>query len=193
MNTINRARSVSRSFVERVAPRVSPQTQQLVTLGREQGWNCAVLGQAPIPNEPVRLGDWLIVPAHQDSSPVPVRAIGRVQAIFAAGLRPKGFVVVHEAPMLLPAPVQDQPNTLRLSVLPDQFKSGLKVVGTVLGVLATFLVAATGLVLLAVAAVSLAVILAVPVALMVGAAVIDPILVVVTEDGYWIEIDRWWN
>jgi hypothetical protein len=65
MNTSTQARSVSTSFVGRVAPVVSPQVQQVVTLGRQQGWNCAVLGQAPFPNEPVRLGDWLIVPAQR--------------------------------------------------------------------------------------------------------------------------------
>ena len=162
MNTSSQARSVSTSFVGRVAPIVSPQVQQVVTLGRQQGWNCAVLGQAPFPNEPVRLGDWLIVPAHQDSSLVPARALERVQAIFSAGLRPKGFVVVHEAPKLLSAPVQDQPSRLQMSALPDQLRSALKVVGLALGALAALLVIISGLAILAVAAIALAAILIVP-------------------------------
>jgi len=193
MNTSNQARSVSPSFVGRVAPLVSPQVRRVLTLGRQQGWNCTVLGQAPLPGEPVRLGDWLLVPAHQDSSPVPTRALERVQAIFAAGLRPKGFVVVHEAPMLLPAPRQDERNTLSMSALPTRFRSGLKAVGTALGALGTLLVVASGLSVLAVAVIALAAILVVPAILVVGAAVVDPILVAVTEDGYWIEIDRWWS
>jgi hypothetical protein len=32
-----------------------------------------------------------------------------------------------------------------------------------------------------------------PALLVVGAVVVDPILVAVTEDGYWVEIDRWWS
>jgi hypothetical protein len=31
----------------------------------------------------------------------------------------------------------------------------------------------------------------VPAIFMAGAALIDPILIAVTEDDYWIEIDRW--
>jgi hypothetical protein len=193
MNVSNQAKSVSTSFVERVAPIVSPQVQQVITLGRQQGWNCSVLGQAPFPSEPVRLEDWLIVPAHQDSSPVPDRALGRVQAIFAAGLRPKGFIVVHEAPMLLPAPAQNQTDTLQMSALPDRHRSVLKVASAGLGVLGTLLVAVSGLAILAMAAISLAALLVVPATLAVGAAVVDPILVAVTEDEYWIEIDRWWS
>jgi hypothetical protein len=193
MNSYSQANSLPTSFVGRVAPMLSPQTRQLTTLGRQQGWNSAVLGQAPLPSEPVRLGDWLIVPAHLDSSPVPARALARVQAIFAAGLRPKGFVVVHEAPKLLPAPVQDHPDALRMSALPAPVRSALKVTSIAVGVLGTLAVVASGLAILAVAAISLAAILALPAILVVGAAVVDPILVAVTDDGYWIEIDRWWN
>ena len=193
MNTADRARSVSTSHVGQVAAIVSPEVRQMVTLGRQRGWRCAVLGQAPLPSEPVRLGDWYIVPVHQDSSPVPARALERVQSVFAAGLRPKGFVMVHEAPKLLAAPRQDRPDTVRMSALPAQLKSGLKVASIALGALATLLVVTTGLAILALAAISLAAILIVPVVLAVGAVVVDPILVAVTEDGYWVEIDRWWN
>lgn len=193
MSISSQAKTISTSFVERVAPVASQEARQLVLLGRQKGWDCAVLGRAPFPSEPVRLGDWLIVPAHQDSSQVPARALARVQAIFAAGARPKGFVMVHEAPKLLPAPVDSGPSTLPMSAVPDRLKSALRVASTALGALATVLVATTGLAILALAALTLAAVLAVPALLAVGAVVVDPILVAVTEDGYWIEIDRWWN
>ena len=32
----------------------------------------------------------------------------------------------------------------------------------------------------------------IPTAFLTGAALIDPILIAVTEDDYWVEIDRWW-
>ena len=41
------------------------------------------------------------LPAQLDSTHIPARALERVQAIYAVGLRPQGFVVVHEAPPLL--------------------------------------------------------------------------------------------
>ena len=172
---------------------LSPEVRQFVALGHERGWRPTVIGRAPVPREPVRLEDWLIAPVHQDSSPVPDRALRRVQDIFAAGLRPKGFVVVHEAPRLLPAPTQQKPKPLRMPVLSDQLRSTLKLAGAGLGVLGAGLVIVTGVAVLAVAALSLAAILVVPATLVVGAVVVDPILVAVTEDGYWIEIDRWWN
>ena len=45
----------------------------------------------------------------------------------------------------------------------------------------------------ALAAVGAATLVAIPLTLMLGAALLDPILVAVTDDGYWVEIDRWVN
>ena len=190
MNDIPQERSLSTSFVDRVAPKVSPEVLLLVTLGQQRGWRPVVCGRAPFPDEPVRLGDWLIAPVHQDSSLVPARALERVQTIFAAGLRPKGFVVVHEAPKLLPAPRQQKIESVRIPALPTQLKSTLKLVCTGLGVLGGGL-AIAGAAVLAVTALSIAAIVALPAFLIVGAIVVDPILVAVTEDGYWVEVDRW--
>jgi hypothetical protein len=195
MNTLTHSQSLSTSFAKRVATLVSPETRRLVNLGRQQGWDCAVLGNAPLPSAPVRLGEWLIVPAHQDSSEVPARALERVQAIYAAGLRPQGFVVVHEAPLLLSAPKPNTPHTWRMPVLSPQVQSVLKAAAGVLGTLAVGLVAIAGVVAVAalmVAVVSIAAILVFPIFAM-GAVMLDPILVAITEDGYWVEIDRWWN
>ena len=191
MNHSNNNNSISSGFVNRVAPMVSPATLQLLLLGQQRGWDFAVLGQAPLPEDPVRLGDWLIVPADQDTSQVPARALERVQAIYAAGIRPKGFVVVHEAPKLLSAPVQDEPNTLRMPILPAQLKTTLTVVAGALGVLAIGFVVLSTIAVLAVLAISVAAMLILPAALVVGVALVDPILIAVTEDGYWVELDRW--
>jgi hypothetical protein len=104
-------------------------------------------------------------------------------------LRPRGFVVVHEAPKLLPAPVGHAPRPLDLAPISTQIKSGLKVAGAALGVTAAALAGVSVAAVLVVGFLALAA-LAVPV-LAVGAVVVDPILVAVTEDGWWIEIDRW--
>ncbi len=97
-----------------------------------------------------------------------------------AGIDLKGFVVVHEAPMGLPAPAQE-----RVSHLPqisDQFKTALSTASkTVLPALGIALLAASQIAVIAVAGMAM------------GLATLDPILVVVTEDDYWVEIDRWWD
>jgi hypothetical protein len=161
--------------------------QDLVTFGRSQGWDFPVLGYAPLPAQHVHVNGWLIVPAHLDSSPLPARAQQRMDAIFVAGIRPTGWLLVHEAPKLLPANVEEveapTPNTILSPKARQQTRSALKAVGTVLGGLAV----ATGTVALAVAAV----VAFLPVILIAGLILIDPILVAVTEDGFWVEIDRW--
>jgi hypothetical protein len=133
----------------------------------------------------------VIVPAEQDTSLVPARALGRVEEIFTAGLRPKGFVVVHEAPKLLPAPADHATEPLRVSPIPAELKSRLKRVGLGLALAGVALVAVPGLLVVAGALLALAATVALPALLLVGAVIVDPILVAVTDDGWWIEIDRW--
>jgi hypothetical protein len=191
MNTTHTSRSLTTTLAGGVATLTSPDARNLMTLGREYGWNFTVLGQAPLPSDPVRFEDWVIVPAHQDSSPVPERAFERVQTIFAAGLRPKGFVIVHEAPKLLPASLDSKPDTLQMSLISPKLKSTLKLAGGALGTVGVMLVTITGLAVLAMAVLFVAAMLLAPAMLVMGATMVDPILIAVTEDGCWIEIDRW--
>ena len=161
-----------------------PQAQQLLALGERNGWLFHYLGQAPIPINPIRAGNWLLMPAQQDNSRIPTRTYQRIQAIYAQGLRPKGFVVVHEAPMQLSAPKTKETSRIEPRAKTNSY---LKVIGT----------AALGIGALAGAAVALVSVLVIggvlllPMAMVAGAILIDPILIVVTEDDHWIEIDRW--
>ncbi len=177
---------------ENAAPSV--ETRNLLSLGRKNNWGFQVLGRAPMPERATRLGDWLLVPAQIDSSSIPSRTLARIQAIFTVGIRPKGFVLAHEAPKLLPSPttegnkLQDhfsQPiaktTPIRRTESPQRitelFTTAMSGLGTLLSGLLTILGS-----------------LILPAAYLVGAVImLDPILVAVTEDGYWIEIDRWWN
>lgn len=191
MNTANKTNAVSTMIAAQLVNLASPQTHQMIAFGQQQGWGCRVLGQAPMPTETTRLGDWLIVPAHMDSSPLPERAFERVQAIYGSGLRPKGFVVVHEAPMLLAAPKESDARNFRLPLLPPKIKSALKVAGYGLGGLAALIAMVLGLLVMAFAVAMLAGIVLLPAALIAGATIVDPILIAVTDDDYWVEIDRW--
>jgi hypothetical protein len=113
--------------------------------------------------------------------PIPARALERVQAIYAAGIRPKAFVIAHEAPAQLLAPA-DAPKVSRLTFLASQMAqhsiSTVKVIGKVTAVAIPIVV--SGLGLLGLAALGLA-----------AVALTDPCLILVTEDNVWIEIDYW--
>ena len=146
------------------------QAQQLLALGDRMGWHTQVIGRAPMLKEAVRLQDWMLVPAHEDTTAIPARTMRRIHTLFSQGLRPQGFVVVHEAPMQLAAPktvVEEKPLV--------EWEGVGKAVGTVARVMGVLLLGS----------------LLLPLGLIAGVVMLDPILVAVTEDGYWIEIDRW--
>lgn len=148
------------------------QAQQLLALGDFMGWRTQLIGEAPMLTEPVRLRDWLLVPAHEDSVRLPARTLRRIQTIYSQGLRPQGFVVVHEAPMQLPAPEADADKQHDKEI---EWKGIGKTAGTIVKVLGVLALSSFLL----------------PLGLVAGVVLLDPILIAVTEDGYWIEIDRW--
>jgi hypothetical protein len=145
------------------------QAQQFLALGDLMGWNSQLIGKAPMLEKPVRLKDWMLVPAQEDSSEIPQRTLRRIQTIYSQGLRPQGFVVVHEAPMQLTAPKPEPVSKSEIQRTPFDLSRGVEIFVRVLGTLLM------GTALL-------------PLGLLM---VLDPIMVAVTEDRYWIEIDRW--
>lgn len=159
----------------------SKTTKNLMALGQREGWAFAVLGIAPMPQEPITLSKWRIVPAHLDTSPIPQHAMERIQTIYAQGIRPQGFVVVHELPAQLPAQAP--------GVIEGEFvtRPGYdftidvnKIVGVglkAMGAVAIAAVTAVGIVLPAMFAVG-------------SALLLDPILIAVADD-VWVEVDRW--
>jgi len=179
MNTSITNVPISSSIAERELSDLPPETRQLLSLGRRRRWLVQLLGKAPMLQEPVRLGDWLLVPAQDDPTAIHERALDRIQAIFAAGIRPQGFVLVHEAPKLLKAPATPEekpaetlPGFSATAPLPESIVSLASALGAGLAGLASLIF---------------------PMLLFVAAAMVDPILVAVTEDGFWVEIDRWYT
>jgi hypothetical protein len=92
--------------------------------------------------------------------------------------------------MLLTAGVADQRAEIArkpiISIPPERVESirtGLKAACGILGTAAL----ATGTIVLGV----LAIAALIPVALIAGVVLLDPILIAVTEENTWIEIDRW--
>ena len=154
-------------------------TRQLLALGREEGWHFRILGQAPVLTEPVRIQDWLLVPALEDSTPLPDSTMERLYAIYACGIHPQGFVLVHEAPLRLTSPVQEETK-------PTKTVDLKKIGGAALG-----LAALTGSLIAGAAIAVVGGLLILPVGLIAAAVIVDPILVAVMPDNTWVEIDRW--
>lgn len=155
------------------------QTIQLLTLGQENRWSTRVLGKAPMIKLPIRIQDWLLVPSTMDSTSLPDRAIQRIKALYDAGIRPQGFVLVHEAPLQLKAPTPQEKPKVDKQLLK-------KIGGAAIG-----LAAITGSLVAAVGVAIVGGLLILPAGLLAAAVIIDPILVAVMPDDSWVEIDRW--
>ena len=138
---------------------IATQTELLMDVGNRNNWHFVNLGKAPIPEQPVQAGEWLILSAMEDNSPIPTRTMQRIQTIYQQGIRPQHWVVVHEAPLLLSAPQPEKAKKPR--ILPY-----LALLGGLGALLATTLITT--------------------------AAVVDPILIAITPEFDWIEIDRWY-
>jgi hypothetical protein len=137
---------------------LATQTQLLMYVGYKFNWDFINLGKAPIPEQPVRAGEWLIISATDDSSRIPRQTMQRIQTIYQEGIRPLHWVVVHEAPFLLSAPKTEK----KVHILPYI---------AILGGLGVWLATT----------------------LITTAAIVDPILIAITPEYDWIEIDRWYN
>lgn len=154
-------------------------TQRLLIIAQENHWAVQVFGKAPMVHQPVRVKKWLLVPATMDSTALPDKTMQRLHIIYDEGIRPQGFVMVHEAPLQLKGPSTPQK--------PKPDKEVLKGIGgavLALGVLSGSLVFAAGIVILGG-------LLILPAGLLAAAALVDPILVAVMPDNTWVEIDRW--
>ena len=138
--------------------KLATQTQLLLDIGYRNNWEFVFMGKAPIPNQPVRVGDWLIVDAQEDKTRIPRKTIHRIQTIYESGIQPQSWVMVHEAPYLLSAPKQKN-------------KHHLIPYFALLGGLGVWLASSV----------------------ITAAAIVDPILIAITSDLDWVEIDRWYD
>lgn len=102
-----------------------------------------------------------------DPVEAPVVAQDRLSALRRSGVQIKGFVIAHEAPRLLsaPAPKTDFKVASTPDILPD--------VGTAIGKIATGLLWVFLFIF--------------------QVALLDPALIVVLEDGTWLEVMTWYE
>jgi hypothetical protein len=161
----------------------SRQTREILQVARTHYWAPRVLGVAPVPVAPVFHDNCWLVPLADDHSVIPSRALRRVQTIYEAGIRPKAFIVAHEAPphlLAAKAAPKETPVGHRAEARPSEWAA--------IGGMVARVVGGVGLALLAVS-------LAGPALMLFGligmAALIDPALICVTEDDVWIVVDAW--
>jgi hypothetical protein len=142
---------------------------------------------------PQLVGDWWVQPLTPETY-LPARAEARLNQVFEAGIKPKAVVVFYELPgkaepskvsqvgqqvgqqLSRFASVDVPAAALRAGQLAKQHGPGvLRMAAIGAGVVLT------GMGLIALAGITAAV------------SVTDPCLVIVTEDGYWLEVDRWYH
>ena len=166
-----------------VAMPLLQQEREIMAVGETNRWPFRVLGVAPVPTVPVFYNRWWLVPAVEDTSLVPAQALQRVQALYQAGIRPKAFIIAHEAPAQI-APPADAPKIPSwegwAGRLSQHSKTAAKVVAVTAGAAAAVVVATVGVAALATLGLGIA-----------SGVLVDPCLIVVTEDDVWILIDSW--
>jgi hypothetical protein len=169
-----------------------------------------VVGRSTAPVVPQQVGDWWLEPITVDAE-LPLRARLRLDALLALGLEPKAVALFHEISetgqqpglSIFPAPLSSLLKAGRqsgarfsrwaqqsLPVITDRLSDAARRHGPPLvRTLAHLTVRAAGLAALGLSVFAIAALGLIATAL--GAALADPCLIVVTADGYWIEIDRW--
>ena len=149
---------------------ISPEAKRAIDLAYKEHWRFRVIGQGEIPQEPSYKDQWWFQPITE-----PEKGRDRIAALRRAGVPIKGLVIAHEAPRLLSAP--KEPDFKTSSSIPASNKTTSDLVNTAAGELAGGL--AVGLVLV--------------LSLVFEAILIDPALIVVLEDGTWLEVLTWYE
>ena len=148
----------------------SEQAKLAVEIGRKNRKTFRPLEGRGLLTEAVYNDGWWYEPADQYKGVIPQEALARVELI-QRSIPIKGLIVAHEAPPLLPTPKVDRDVKRQKA----EVEAGLiAIIGVVIGAIA----AVVGM------------IVAFPI-LIVTAILIDPALIVVCEDGTWVEICAW--
>lgn len=147
---------------------ISNEARKAVVIGLQSHWQFRVVGNGTLPSNPVYKNEWWFEPLTTQA--IPEEGKARLEALRRSGIRFQGVVVAHEAPRLLTT-------EKKVEKKPDFKISPSTDILTVLGSLAS-----------GIAAFSLFVF-----SLFFQAILIDPALIVVLEDGTWVEVMTWYE
>jgi len=154
---------------------VSKKTVQVLDLGRKNHFSFRVLEDEGMVDSPLYKDGWWYSPTDLSESTIPATALKRVNMIQKTGVPVQGFILAHEAPLLLAAP-KKKPVELPVDEIAKIVSLGGKIVlGTALATLVAAMAAPLAMIGLA----------------LVGLALVDPALIVVLSDGTRIEVCSW--
>lgn len=166
---------------------ISPQAKHALDEARKNHLRFRVLEKTGEISSPVRIGNWVYAPA--TASIIPADAKKRIELILKSGLNPTQIIVGHELVEVpqLPGPVVTKPAPLSIPSI-KEIKISPKTEEAIIQALVT-----TGKV-----AVEVAKIAAVGTGMMlyglaVALASVDPSVIVVLEDGTWVEVLSWYE
>ena len=161
---------------------------------RQLPFSPAVIGRSRAEIVPQRVGSWWLEPV-VDETRLPSRARQRLEAVRRSGLPIKAVVLFHELPTVASpsnGTVVHASGRVRswmeqeLPVRAAQLRARAYQLAPIVGWVARALLGLTVTTLTVGAVAAMTVTLGV-----LSAVLTDPCLVVVTDDGCWIEIDRW--
>jgi hypothetical protein len=146
-------------------PIISQQARQAILVGRQHHWRFKVVGQGEPPSQPVYKDEWWFETVHT----IPEKGKDRLEALQRARVPFKSMIIAHEAPKLLTAPKE----------MPKKQESKSSTTPILPAVEAI--------------AVGIVTILLLVFGLMFRAVLLDPALIVVLEDGTWVEVMTWYE
>jgi hypothetical protein len=172
------------------ARQIAPTPMRLVLeRSRDLDFPLLPIGRSRAPVLPQLVGEWWMEPLTTETY-LPPRAEARLQQVRQVGIAPKAIVVFHELTgQTQPSPLTRTGQRLgrfaSVDVPAAAMRAGHLAQQHGPGVLRAAAVSA-GVVLTGIGLIALATVTA-------AVSVTDPCLVIVTEDGYWLEIDRWYS
>lgn len=170
---------------------ITPQAKQALDVARKNHKRFRVLEKTGEISSPVRIGNWVYAPA--TASIIPADAKNNIDLILKSGLNPTQIIVGHElvevpqlpgpivtkpAPLTIPKIKEIQitvPNIKEIKISPEVEKA-LITTGKIAIEVAKVAAVGTGLMLYGLA---------------MALATVDPCVIVVMEDGAWVEVVSW--
>lgn len=158
----------------------SPLVKEAVAVGRKHHRRFRPLAYAGELDEPLYHNEWWFIPIAEDKSLVPAPAMKGVELLKAQGIQVVDLIVAHESPKLLPPPHGFSAADKRKAKW-ERRKEQMQTAGEVASFVARSLVRAIA-----------------TVALLLGwfiasVVMLDPALIVVLEDGTWLEVATWYD
>lgn len=172
--------------------RMTLDAMKTTEMARENHWGFRYIGNMEMLSAPFQVGNWEFIPL-EDKSIIPKRAMQRIQAIEKEGIKTQGLVIAYDheppgIPKLLTAPppkLLAEPKPVLVPKQAPQKTDDPKQSNELVAIAGTVLMTTFGVIgALLVGFISLLVF-----ALSIG----DPALIVVLEDGSWIEVMRWYE